>query len=66
MHVREYLKIKTFLFFRFNDNFGSMGWLDWFHGTDKRYRKTAEHQRHGFLLTLTPAKIHIPDIKKQG
>jgi methylsterol monooxygenase len=35
---------------RFTANYGNIGWLDWFHGTDKKYRvhlKKLEKAREG-------------------
>ncbi|KAH7638479.1 aldo-keto reductase family 1 member b10-like protein 1 [Dermatophagoides farinae] len=45
----------------FNQNFGRMGFLDYFHGTSERYFKSKYSKRHQVLLSLTPMKILIPD-----
>ncbi|KAG8184709.1 hypothetical protein JTE90_013096 [Oedothorax gibbosus] len=39
---------------KFNENFGVAGILDWFHGTDKEFRKSQAFQRNKVLLSTTP------------
>jgi len=45
----------------FTQNFGTLGILDWFHGTDGQFRKSKNFKRHIVLWGLTPAKQLIPD-----
>ena len=46
---------------RFNENYGSMGWLDGFHGTNKTYLKSIQAKRSFIIYGLTPATEIIPD-----
>lgn len=39
---------------KFNCNYGLLGILDWFHGTDKLWRGTVEFKRHRLCAGLTP------------
>ncbi|XP_054711786.1 fatty acid hydroxylase domain-containing protein 2-like [Uloborus diversus] len=41
---------------KFNENFGVAGILDWFHGTDKNFRKSQAYARNKVLLSLTPIR----------
>lgn len=47
--------------FRFNQCYGVLGVLDRLHGTDDKFRKTKEYERHTLLLSLTPLTKSIPD-----
>lgn len=35
---------------RFNGNYGVLGWLDYFHGTDKNFRKSDSFKKHKLLI----------------
>ena len=50
---------------RFNTNYGTMGWLDWLHGTDKMWKGTTEHKRHRPLWSFKPISELIPRTAKQ-
>lgn len=45
----------------YNWNFGTLGILDWLHGTDKQFRHTAQRKRHRFLWSTTPIHELYPD-----
>jgi len=45
----------------FNWNYGTLGLLDWIHGTDMKFRRTVQSKRHRLLYHLTPAHIIFPD-----
>ncbi|KAJ8028199.1 Fatty acid hydroxylase domain-containing protein 2 [Holothuria leucospilota] len=49
---------------KFNYNYGAIGFLDRFHGTDSLFRETQLQYRHVFLLSLTPAQESFPISKK--
>jgi len=49
---------------KFNQNFGVLGVLDRLHGTDAKFRKTKQYERHSLLMGLTPLNESIPDAKK--
>ena len=51
---------------RFTNNFGVLGVLDRFHGTDNMFRNSKCYDRHIMLLGLTPLKESIPDDLKKG
>ena len=40
----------------FNECFGVLGWLDYLHGTDQRFRKSVSFRRHHWLRSFTPAQ----------
>ncbi|XP_055601924.1 fatty acid hydroxylase domain-containing protein 2-like isoform X2 [Uranotaenia lowii] len=46
---------------KFNQCYGTMGLLDWLHGTDVQFRKTKQHQRDRRLWGLKSAREIIPD-----
>jgi len=46
---------------RFNVNYGSLGILDEFHGTDALFKKSKEFNRHVTLTSLKSARELIPD-----
>jgi methylsterol monooxygenase len=46
---------------KFNQCFGPIGFLDWFHGTDSEFRKSKQGQRDRFFFSLTPIHELIPD-----
>ncbi|XP_055935940.1 fatty acid hydroxylase domain-containing protein 2-like isoform X2 [Argiope bruennichi] len=48
---------------KFNENFGIVGTLDWFHGTDKQFRKSEFYKRDLVLLSLTPLRMRKDDHK---
>lgn len=48
----------------FNSNFGTLGVLDWFHGTDKGFRGTVQRKRHRTLWSLQPISAIFPDKPK--
>ncbi|GFT45974.1 fatty acid hydroxylase domain-containing protein 2 [Nephila pilipes] len=49
---------------KFNQNFGVLGILDFFHGTNSAFRNTKEYQRHFVSLSLVPLKQLYPDDPK--
>ncbi|XP_072170718.1 fatty acid hydroxylase domain-containing protein 2-like isoform X2 [Diadema setosum] len=49
---------------KFTNNYGTLGILDRFHGTDNLFRKTKSYQRHFLLLGLTPVAHTFPDDPK--
>ena len=53
--------LKSFLLKRFNVNYGSLGILDEFHGTDALFKKSKEFNRHVTLTSLKSARELIPD-----
>ena len=53
-----------FICLRFNYNYGTIGVLDWFHGTDSLFKKMAHYKRHRLLTTLTPLREQYPDPPK--
>ncbi|RWS26879.1 hypothetical protein B4U80_10487 [Leptotrombidium deliense] len=50
---------------KFTQNFGILGVLDRFHGTDTMFRYNKVYQRHIMLLSLVPIKELYPDDPKQ-
>ena len=50
----------SFLLTRFNWNFGTLGFLDRFHGTDHQFLETTEWKRHRTLIGLTPMSEQYP------
>ncbi|KAK6643560.1 hypothetical protein RUM43_005070 [Polyplax serrata] len=50
---------------KFNNCYGVLGVLDWFHGTDLEFRKTMGFPRHRILLGLDCARKVYPDIADQ-
>lgn len=46
-----------------NVNYGSMGILDYWHGTDMVFKNTINAVRHVTLTTMVPAKVQYPDKK---
>jgi len=46
---------------RFNVNYGSLGILDYLHGTDEKFVKSKAYQRHVTLTSLKSARELIPD-----
>ena len=51
--------------FRFNSNFGTLGLLDWLHGTDKGFHDTVQSKRHRTLWSLRPISALFPDKPKK-
>ncbi|XP_064636730.1 fatty acid hydroxylase domain-containing protein 2-like [Lineus longissimus] len=49
---------------KFTNNFGVLGILDRFHGTDLQFRASKQYERHSLLLGLTPMSQQFPDNKK--
>ncbi|CAH1799955.1 unnamed protein product [Owenia fusiformis] len=50
---------------KFNWNFGTIGVLDWFHGTDEQFNKSVESRRHRTLYGTKPIYEVIRDVKKR-
>lgn len=50
----------------YNWNFGTLGILDWLHGTDAGFRKTVQRKRHRMFWNATPIHRLYPDQKKQN
>ncbi|XP_063970313.1 fatty acid hydroxylase domain-containing protein 2-like [Lytechinus pictus] len=48
---------------KFTNNYGVLGLLDWFHGTDVNYKKSKQFLRHKTLYGITPISQLIPDDK---
>jgi sterol desaturase/sphingolipid hydroxylase (fatty acid hydroxylase superfamily) len=44
-----------------NCNFGMLGLLDAFHGTDKKFRESVESLRHYTLMSFRSAREEVPD-----
>ncbi|GFT99254.1 fatty acid hydroxylase domain-containing protein 2 [Nephila pilipes] len=42
---------------KFNENYGILGFLDWFHETDKEYRKSEWYERAVFLIPADTTNI---------
>ena len=51
---------------KFNNNYGSTGFLDWVHGTDLEYRKSVQKKRAVYLVGLTSARELVPDPVKKA
>jgi len=51
--------------FAFTQNYGVLGILDSFHGTNSQFMKTAASKRHFLSLSLVPVKKLIPETKKE-
>jgi len=49
---------------KFNNNFGVLGILDSFHGTDSHFKNSKQAQRNRTLTSFTPAHDLYPDPKK--
>ena len=52
------------LSYRFTNNFGVLGILDYLHGTDEAFRKTAAYKRHRIMFSFTPANQLYTDYEK--
>ena len=50
--------------FKFNQNYGFLGFLDQLHGTNRKFKKTANYQRHRMLFSTKSARELYPDSKK--
>ncbi|XP_065349638.1 fatty acid hydroxylase domain-containing protein 2-like [Cloeon dipterum] len=46
---------------KFNQNYGSIGLLDFFHGTDTQWRESVQFKRDLFLTGLKSARNLVPD-----
>ncbi|EAA04938.5 fatty acid hydroxylase domain-containing protein 2-like [Anopheles arabiensis] len=46
---------------KFTECFGTFGYLDWLHGTDTKFRKSKQHQRHRTLWGIKSARELFPD-----
>ncbi|XP_059485446.1 fatty acid hydroxylase domain-containing protein 2-like [Neocloeon triangulifer] len=46
-----------------NQNFGNLGIMDAFHGTDKQWKKTESYERHFTLFGIKPAREVIKSIQ---
>jgi len=44
----------------FQWNFGTLGLLDWLHGTDKQFRRTVQRERHRTFWSLAPIHKLFP------
>jgi len=49
---------------RFNENFGAIGLLDYFHGTDTAFRQSLQFQRHRVLCSLDDLQSQQKSSKK--
>ncbi len=47
--------------FRFNQNFGTIGLLDYIHGTSTVFLENIAHKRHFVLTGLSSAREIVPD-----
>lgn len=63
MHIHH---VHVAFFHRFNVNYGSMGLLDWLHGTDMLFHGTVQEKRHHTLYSLTPVSQTFPDKDKDS
>lgn len=50
----------------FNWNYGTLGILDWLHGTDKQFRPSVQRQRHRTFFSTKPIHILYPDDKQHS
>ncbi|KAI8799114.1 fatty acid hydroxylase domain-containing protein 2-like isoform X1 [Biomphalaria glabrata] len=50
---------------KFNQNFGVLGVLDRFHGTDSQFRASLAYQRHFLLLSTVPVSQQVPEPSKK-
>ncbi|XP_050071733.1 fatty acid hydroxylase domain-containing protein 2-like [Anopheles maculipalpis] len=46
---------------KFTECFGTFGYLDWLHGTDTKFRKSKQYQRHRTLWGIKSARELYPD-----
>ncbi|XP_055611271.1 fatty acid hydroxylase domain-containing protein 2-like [Uranotaenia lowii] len=46
---------------KFTECYGIYGIMDWLHATDRKYRKSKQHQRHHVLWTTKSARELVPD-----
>ncbi|XP_072039703.1 fatty acid hydroxylase domain-containing protein 2-like [Amphiura filiformis] len=51
--------------YKFVNNFGAYGILDYLHGTDTLYRKTKHFERRRWMFGCTPVQKLIPDEKEE-
>ncbi|GAB6026420.1 Methylsterol monooxygenase 1 [Chamberlinius hualienensis] len=49
---------------KFNQNFGTIGFLDWLHGTDVEFRKSISFKRHHTVFGFIPVNVSMPSEKK--
>ena len=49
----------------FNENYGSMGILDRFYGTDTKFRASQRSKRHSVLLSFSPIRHFFPNLDKE-
>ena len=49
----------------FNENYGSLGLLDYLHGTDIKFRASQAYKRHMVLLSFSPVRYFYPDLPKK-
>lgn len=52
---------KTKFYYRFNQCYGVLGVLDWFHGTDLQFRASMNFKRHQTFFTLKAPREIYPD-----
>ena len=46
---------------RFRYNFGTLGLLDWLHGTDEKFKASVQFKRHKTMFGFTPFWKAIPN-----
>jgi hypothetical protein len=53
--------LNDFFNFRFNANYGALGWIDQLLGTDASFKNTINDKRHITLLSNISARETYPD-----
>lgn len=63
--VDTLVSITVLLSSRFANNYGTIGLLDWLHGTDKEFKSSLAYKRHFVVWGLTPASETVQSRDKQ-
>jgi len=50
---------------KFNQYYGTLGIMDYIHGTDETYRESQQFRRHIVSCTLKPVRVAVPDLPKR-
>lgn len=51
---------------KFNQNYGTLGFLDRLHGTDQGFRDSKSYERHYMIFGFSPARQLFPDKSTKG
>lgn len=54
--------MKFLLFYRFTECYGTLGLLDRLHGTDLKFRQSADYNRHRMWLSIKPIREIYPEL----